>query len=275
MDEIRQVDGIEVISWDGVGGALYDLAVRIDAGVTRSTYELLGPAINAVYAQALAAVLSDRTLGGLVVDVHEGVGDEALGLDVEINRDPYTAASAAFGIHLTCPYWHPTGAPSQREAVLQALRAALEASTPGIELAMRERVLQAFHGHLTTSLGFPVFRNVDRPQRFADGDRVILCDGDQIVRHDTMGETWYITRPSIEIFVAGTDTAALDARIQQVRAAIRSADRLGGLAFEVEEETTDPEVLREAYTASGLGVEIGTILTFITEAGDPYRQGAP
>lgn len=95
------VDGVQRVVEDGPAGTLYRMAVRIRGAVTRADRAQLGPAVSALYAQTLAALLADRSLGGLAIDVAEGgqADDEVTGLEIDIVRDAYAAPAAAFGLH--------------------------------------------------------------------------------------------------------------------------------------------------------------------------------
>ncbi len=272
-DSLAPIDGVQTLVADHPTGREYLLAARIDGLVARASAEQLGPALNALYAQTLAAVLADPTLGGLAMDVREGVSEdtedtEGASLEIEVSREPFTAPTAAFGLHLSIPYWVPEGSPPQRDAILAALEAAATANVPSAVPSVREQVLAALRAHLAASLGGPVLRNADRPMKPGESP-VILLDGEQSADHGTFGQTLYDTLVPIEVFVSG-DASALDARVQLVLQALRSANTLGGLAVDVQEELVTPDVLREEYTGPALGARIEARIWFATVEHDPW-----
>jgi len=279
-DTLALVDRQQTLVADSPAGREYLLAVRIDGLLSRPTHEHLGPALSALYAQTLAAAVADRTLGGLVIDVREGqseVTEDTVGsgLEVEIARDPYTAPTATFGLHLSIPYWQSDGAPAKRNQILEALAVAVAGNVPTVATSVREQALVAFRAHLAAAIGGAILRNADRPERLAAAapGPVILLDGDQQVDHDTMGQTFYELLLPIEVFVAGTE-ADLDARIQQVLGALRSADTLGGLVVDVTEDSTNPEVIRDLYTGPGMGARLEGRIFFATAVSDPWTVAA-
>lgn len=267
-DQLILVDGTQRVLEDAHAGTLYRLAVRVDGAVTRPTADQLGPAISALYGQTLAALLADRTLGGLAIDVAEGGEgeDEPTGLEVDVSREAYTAPAIAMGLHFTVTYFQPAGVAAQREAILDALTTRLGANTPLTTLTVRERVIAAVQDALDTALGSPVQRNATRP---VDGGGVILVEGDQAAYHDTMGQTIYRLALAVEVFQPGADADALDATVQTVLTALRGAGSLGGLAIEVELGPTDPEVLRQEYAGPLLAARIEAGVWYATREDDP------
>lgn len=264
------VDGRQRVLSDGHAGTVYALAVRVDGVVSDPNPEQLGPAISALYGQTLAALLADRTLGGLVCDVAEGgqQEEEPTGLELDIGREAYSAPVALSGLHLTLRYWQSAGAVGTREAILEALTDAVARNTPLASLTVRERILVALHAHLAAALGSPILRNATRPQQDA---AVVLVDGDQAAFHDTLGLTHYRLAVALEVFRPHGTEAQLDGAVQALLAGLRSAGTLGGLAIEVEEGTVDPEVLRQEYTGPLLAARIEAAVWFGTVEHDPTR----
>jgi hypothetical protein len=269
-DQLVVVDGPQTVAQAGPVGIIYRLAVRVEGVLTRSDPETLGPALNALYGAALAAVLADRTLGGLAIDVAEGGGDDedAGGLEVDIARDPFAAAAGAFALHLGILHWQGGAAPSVRESVLDALTTVLAGHVPLLAVTVREQVLVALRAHIEAALGAPLVRNAVRPA--TPGSTVYLLDGDQVAYHDTVGQTLYSMRVAFEVFVPGPSAeGVLDALVQTILGALRTADRLGGAALDVEDGTVEPEVLREEYAGPCLAARVATRVWFVTAENDP------
>jgi hypothetical protein len=274
-DQLVAIDGTQTIVAATHGDIEYALAVRVEGLLTRASSALLGPAVNALYAQALAAVRADQTLGGLCCEVREGAATDegpAPSLEVDVAREPHAGPSAAFGLHLTVRYWRQAGQASNRETILGALTTAIALNLPSAELSVRERVLAALQAHLAAAVGQDVIRNADRPLAPAAGPVVVLLDGDQGVEHDTLGLSWYTATPAVEVFVPGASAAALDAVVSQVQMALQTAGRLGGLVLDVGEVSTDPEVLREQYSGPMLAARLTCEVLYATTDGDPYQE---
>ena len=101
------LDGQQYIASDETGLIFYTMTVTVEGYSRAATDALVGPAVNALYADVVAAAVADHTLGGLSVDVREGdlpdvyIDPEAskptmaFALDFEIDyftkeTDPYT-----------------------------------------------------------------------------------------------------------------------------------------------------------------------------------------
>src|SRR5215467_2451351 len=161
-DQLELEDGTNRLVEDRLEGRLYELDVVVEGAVDRPTAAALGPALNALYARALAALLVDPTLGGLVCDIREG-SDAGPSFELAINHRPFAGPSAAFALHCVVVYWQAEGVPARREAILEALVAALGANTAGPDPCVRELLLGALIADLETALGLPILRNIDRP----------------------------------------------------------------------------------------------------------------
>ena len=97
------IDGGQTPSEENSGLKLYALRVDVEGYVQAGTAAELGPALSDLYAQAVKALMADRTLGGLAIDVREGEMR-----DPEIDRTqghgPFAAFSLGFVVdHLTDP----------------------------------------------------------------------------------------------------------------------------------------------------------------------------
>lgn len=265
-------DGTERVLEDRHEGTLYLLPVMLRGHVTAATSEALGPALSRLYGQTLVALLADRQLGGLVADVTEGgesdpEGDDgAAGLEIDLMREAYTAPAAGFGLHALARYFVPAGAVAQREAILDAIASALNANVPLPLPTVRERVLVALRAHVEAALGMPMRRNADRP---VDEPAVVMLEGDQSPYHDTLGLTFYRAAVAFEVFTHGGSTAGLDATVQWIRGALRSAAPLGGLITDVELGSTDPETLRQEYSGPLLAARVECFVWYATPEGDP------
>ena len=113
-----------------------------------------------------------------------------------------------------------------------------------------------------------------RPVTAAAGPVLIFQDGPQLADDSTLGLVLYTARPALEIFVPGQNAAQLDALLQAAIASVRTMDRLGGVALDVCEGETDPDVLRELYGGPLLGARLEIDAYFMTPHGNPYVSAA-
>lgn len=270
-------DGSLEIVEDGATARQYLLRAQIDGTVAANTAAELGPALNALYAAALSAAVADPTLGGLVQDVREDAGDEDGGgasLEIEFADksaiDGGQGPTAGFRLHLAIPYDQSHDGAMRREPVLAALGAAVELAAVSSTIDVRERVLAAVNAHVAGLYGGPIPRNPDRPIQGADG--LVQRDGDHTPDHASTGRTTY--RSPIVFEIVAPDTATLETRVQGVIAALRAASvtRLGGLAVDVEEVDTDPDVIDQAYAGPGVQAGVRGTLTWATRPNDPYTE---
>jgi len=270
-DQLELEDGRQNLVEDSLAGRLYRLDVKIEGALDRPTVAALGPALNALYARALTALLADPTLGGLACDVTEENPDGP-SLEFAINHRAFQAPSGAFVLSLAVPYWQPEGVAARREPILEALTAALANNGPGPDPCVREAILAALVADLQAALGIPIPRNVDRPLQCAPGSPMaVFHDGDQRANAENLGLTLYTMRPALELYGPGSDEALLDSHVQLALAAIRASDHPGGLAIEVVEGDTDPEVLRQEYSGPLNAARIDLECTYATLPGRPYE----
>ncbi|MDP6622793.1 MAG: hypothetical protein QF754_11065, partial [Alphaproteobacteria bacterium] len=91
------VDGGQTVSEENTGLKLYALKLDLEGYTQATTAAELGPALSDLYAKAVAALMTDRTLGGVAIDVREGELR-----DPEIDRTqghgPHAAFSLAFEV---------------------------------------------------------------------------------------------------------------------------------------------------------------------------------
>lgn len=91
------VDGGHTVSDENTGLKLYALRLDVEGYVQAETADELGPALSDLYAKAITALMADRTLGGVAIDVREGELR-----DPEIDRTqghgPHSAFSLAFEV---------------------------------------------------------------------------------------------------------------------------------------------------------------------------------
>jgi len=91
------IDGGHTVTDENTGLKLYRLRIDVEGYVEATTAAELGPALSDLYAKAVAALMADRTLGGIAIDVHEGELR-----DPEIDRTqghgPHAAFSLAFEV---------------------------------------------------------------------------------------------------------------------------------------------------------------------------------
>lgn len=262
--DLALTDATQVVVEDTAAGRHYRLHARVDGAVTAPTADALGPALNALYAQAIAAIFVDPSLGGLAIGMVEGGDEGPAALDIDIEQEAYTGPTARFGLGLAVDYWQAHGAPPLREAILSALLDALAANQPLPDLSLREQCLAALRTHCETAVG-PMLRNADRPV----GAGIVFVDGSQTASYETMGRTDYATTFAVEVFRPSGTTAALEADVQALLAAVQSADRLGGLAVDVVEGDVDPETVREPYSGPMLCGRVEGVIHFATRPGQP------
>lgn len=274
-DDLAVYDGPCVLVENGATHRTYRLAARVVGSVATTTAAALGPALHALYARALAAVSVDRTLGGLAQDVREDADDDTEGggptLALTIATDSaITGGGGPTGeltLALTIPFEQPDGASARRNLILQALADAVAANVPTATLCVAERACAALNAHVATALGAAVPRNPDRPV-------ALPCttqhDGDHVADHHEVGRTTY--RRAVGFVCYAADEAALEAAAQALLASLRTADRLGGLAVDVEEATLDPDVIEAPYTGPGVACGIRADITYSTLPGDPYTE---
>lgn len=65
-------DGPQIILSDDTCSSRYETAIDVEGTARAASDALLGPAINNLWAETVAAALADHTLGGISIDVREG-----------------------------------------------------------------------------------------------------------------------------------------------------------------------------------------------------------
>ena len=246
------------------------LAIRIEGQV----HDIAGPAQHALYAQALHAVTHDTTIASLVSDLsegHAGASGPEPALAVEENREWATGDLAGFVLTLTATYDERAAGPPKRAAILAAVQAALDASTPLPDPPLCETTLAALFA-LVQAAAPTAERNA--PQPVDDAAAWRFYDGDMTADHGTFGITLYRRSFALERFVPGADVDAIDADVQAMMAVFRGAGRLGGLAFDTEVEGLDPETLADRYVGPMLAARIAGVVTFLTTANEPTEVAA-
>lgn len=83
----------------------YPLTVSVDGFVKATADEALGPALSDLHARVVAALLADRTLGGVAVDLTEG------GMVSDLNHGTGTSPQAKFTQFFTVRFWTKHGDP--------------------------------------------------------------------------------------------------------------------------------------------------------------------
>ena len=94
---LLMMDGGQSVSEENAGVKLHALRVDIEGYVSAATAAELGPALSDLHGQIVLALMADRTLGDLAIDLREGELR-----DPEIDRTqghrPFAAFSLAFEI---------------------------------------------------------------------------------------------------------------------------------------------------------------------------------
>lgn len=89
-------DGGHEVTEENTGMMGYRMTVDVEGFVAHSSDSGTGPAVNALYATVLQAVLADRTLGDLAADITETSMD--INLDSEDGHSPHAAFNSSFVI---------------------------------------------------------------------------------------------------------------------------------------------------------------------------------
>ncbi len=94
---LLMMDGGQSVTEENAGVKLHSLRVELEGYVSAATSAELGPALSDLHGQTVLALMADRTLGDLAIDVREGELR-----DPEIDRTqghrPFAAFSLAFEI---------------------------------------------------------------------------------------------------------------------------------------------------------------------------------
>lgn len=92
-------DGGQSVPEELAGYTEYLLSAEIEGYVKAASDEDLGPAVSALYAATLAALMADRTLGGLAVDMIEG------DVGIDLDRDLGSSPAGAFLLTVSVRFW--------------------------------------------------------------------------------------------------------------------------------------------------------------------------
>jgi len=94
---LLMMDGGQSVTEENAGVKLHSLRVELEGYVSAATSAELGPALSDLHGQTVLALMADRTLGDLAIDLREGEFR-----DPEIDRTqghrPFAAFSLAFEI---------------------------------------------------------------------------------------------------------------------------------------------------------------------------------
>jgi hypothetical protein len=94
---LLMIDGGQTVVEENAGIKLHTLRVEVEGYVNAATAAELGPALSDLHGQTVLALMADRTLGDLAIDLREGELR-----DPEIDRTqghrPFAAFSLAFEI---------------------------------------------------------------------------------------------------------------------------------------------------------------------------------
>ena len=94
---LLMIDGGQSVTDENAGLKLHVLRVEVEGYVSTATSAELGPALSDLHGQTVLALMADRTLGDLAIDLREGELR-----DPEIDRTqghrPFAAFSLAFEI---------------------------------------------------------------------------------------------------------------------------------------------------------------------------------
>ena len=93
------IDGGHTVTEENAGLKLYASRFDVEGYVQTTTAAELGPSLSDLYAKTVAALMADRTLGGVAIDVREGELR-----DPEIDRTPGHAPHAAFSLAFEVDY---------------------------------------------------------------------------------------------------------------------------------------------------------------------------
>lgn len=267
-------DGTQTVLEDTPAVRRYGLSLMVDGAVADRESPNLGPLRNALYAQALFALMNSVELQAMQVDLSEG-GENEQSLDVHLALesaiDGGGGPTAGFTLHLVCEYDQRDTDPNRREAILQAIRDALDENQTSETVCVRERVVAALVALLDDALPGAIHRDPDRALRFPVGDLVVR-EGGHTADYDGPNRTTY-RMPLTVVGIGADEAAAADAAVAAL-AIVRSADRLGGIAVDVEEGDTEVDLLDERETGGAFAVGLTALVTFATRIHDPYAEAA-
>jgi hypothetical protein len=102
------IDGGQSTTEENAGFKLHSLRVEVEGYVSATTAADLGPALNDLHGQVVLALMADRTLGDLAIDLREGELR-----DPEIDRIQGHSPHAAFSLPFVVDYFTDPSDPYQ------------------------------------------------------------------------------------------------------------------------------------------------------------------
>lgn len=105
MPALNQLDGGHDDPAEETLYTEYPLSVSVEGFVKATADEALGPALSDLHARVVKALLADRTLGGVAVDLVEG------GMVADLNHGTGSAPQARFTALFTVRFWTRPGDP--------------------------------------------------------------------------------------------------------------------------------------------------------------------
>ena len=94
---LLMIDGGQSVTEENAGIKLHALRVEVEGYVGAATAADLGPALSDLHGQTVLALMADRTLGDLAIDLREGdLGDPEI--DRTQGHRPFAAFSLAFEV---------------------------------------------------------------------------------------------------------------------------------------------------------------------------------
>jgi hypothetical protein len=102
------IDGGQSTTEENTGTKLHALRIEVEGYVSTTTAADLGPALSNLHGQAVFALMSDRTLGDLAIDLREGELR-----DPEIDRTQGHSPHAAFSLAFEIDYFTDPNDPYQ------------------------------------------------------------------------------------------------------------------------------------------------------------------
>lgn len=99
--------GNERVEPESTGFNEYTMTPAVEGYVQTERSEELGPAMNELYGQVILALMADRSLGGLAIDMAEGP------MTVEIGRRENQGPVAGFRVEISVRFWTAEDNPYQ------------------------------------------------------------------------------------------------------------------------------------------------------------------
>ena len=102
------IDGGQSVTEENAGLKLHSLRVEVEGYVSAPAAAELGPALSDLHGQTVLALMADRTLSDLAIDLHEGEFR-----DPEIDRTQGHSPHAAFSLTFEVDYFTDPSDPYQ------------------------------------------------------------------------------------------------------------------------------------------------------------------